>query len=260
MISVVMPSYNHVWYLGKSLQSIIDQAGVQTEIIVVDDGSTDGSLDIIKQFEHRLSYWATGPNRGLGPVLAKGMKRTSGEILGWVNSDDYLEPGALSVVETYFHDHPRVDVIYGDMKWVNRAGEVVKNQREVAFDLGSLLWDYNYIPQPSTFWRRGVWDRSGGIDESLRCAMDYDLWLKFLSCGARFKHIPTVLSTVRVYPEQLRQRIRTTCDKELRLARERFLKRKPSETEIVVKKAYYKTKRVAKRCAIGAYWATESGC
>jgi len=254
-LSIVVPSFNQALYLEACLESVLGQAseGLEIEALVIDGGSEDGSREIIERYADRLTYWVSEPDRGQTHALIKGFERSAGEIMCWVNSDDYLAPGALAKVAGFFKGHPDIDVLYGDMVWVDRDGSFLKMKREIAFDLDIFLWDYNYIPQPSTFWRRSIWERSGGLDENLECAMDYDLWLKFVKAGARFAHLPEVLSYMRTYPEQKNRRLRAISDEEDLRLREAFLGRKIGRVERARKKLWHKARRVLKRLAVGAY-------
>jgi len=256
-LSVVIPSFNHATFLEACLESVVGQAadGVGVEAIVIDGGSTDGSREIIERYADQLAYWVSEPDRGQSHALSKGFERSTGEVMGWLNSDDMLAPGALAVVAEFFRERPDIDLLYGDMKLVDREGRPLKVKKETAFDLGAFLWVYNYIPQPSTFWRRRTWERSGGLDEGLQCAMDCDLWLKFVKAGAKFAHVPVVLSCMRMYPEQKNQRLREISNREDLILRERFLGRKTGRFESARKKLWHKARRVMKRLAVGAYWA-----
>lgn len=253
--SIVVPSFQQAAFLPQCLDSLLAQRGnhVELEFIVIDGGSTDGSREIIERYADRLAYWVSEPDRGQTHALIKGFERATGDILGWLNADDVLLPRALEKVAGAFARAPEVDVMYGDMNWVDREGRLIKAQREIGFDLDILLWVYDYIPQPSTFWRRRVWQRSGGLDEHLECAMDYDLWLKFVKAGARFAHLPEVLSHMRSYPEQKNRRLRAVSDREDQFVRERFLGRSVRRAERTVKKSWHKGRRIVQRLAIGAY-------
>lgn len=254
-ISVVVPSFNQGAYLRKCLDSILDQQGdgVAVEVIVIDGGSTDGSREIIEGYADRLAYWVSAPDRGQTHALIKGFARTGGEVMGWLNSDDLLMPGALAAVARAFAERPDVDVVYGDANLVDRDGRHLKTKKEIDFDLDILLWDYDYIPQPSTYWRRALWQRSGGLDEGIECAMDYGLWLRFAKAGACFAHLPVVLSSMRMYPEQKNQRLRALSNREDRLLRERFLGRPIGGAERLGRRVWHKARRIRKRLAISAY-------
>ena len=256
MFSFVVPCLNHSAFLGECLESLVSQRDddVELEIYVIDGGSTDETRLLLECFDDKLTGWTSEPDRGQTHALLKGFARSTGDVMGWLNADDILVPGALSRVARFFEQRPHVDIVYGDAEWIDKQGEFIKNKKEIAFDLDILLWDYCYLPQSSTFWRRSAWERTTGLDETLFCAMDYDLWLKLAASGARFEHMRGVLSRQRIYPEQKNQRFRAISDQEDRLLRERFLSRPIGETERLARKCLHKARRIGKRFAVGAYW------
>jgi glycosyltransferase involved in cell wall biosynthesis len=227
---------------------------VDLEIFVVDGGSSDGSFEIIRRFENQLNGWVSEPDNGQTDALIKGFRRCTGDVMGWLNSDDVLVPGALAKVIDFLAHRPQIEVVYGNAQWIDKDGSLIKLKREIAFDPDILLWDYCYLPQTSTFWRRAAWERTCGLDATLVCAMDCGLWLDFVRTGAEFAHMPEVLSRQRMYPEQKNQRWRAISDREDRQLQERFLGRAISASERSAKKCLHKARRIGKRLAIGAYW------
>jgi len=256
-ISVVVPNFNGAAYIGDCLDSIIAQQceGVDVEIIVMDGGSSDGSRAIIEARGAHIHQWVSQKDGGQSDALNKGFAKCGGEIMAWLCSDDLYAPGALRKVQRYFEEHPHVDLVYGDMCWVDVEGRPLRTQREIDFDEQIFLWAYNYIPQPATFWRRGLWTRCGGIDVTLVCAMDRDLWLKFLRAGACVGHLAEYLSVMRTYPEQKTRRLRRLSAIEDRHAREVYLGRPLTTAELSAKGAWHRLRRIAKRMRLGAYWA-----
>ncbi len=252
--SIVVPSYNQGGTIGQTLDSLIAQKqDVDLEIIVMDGGSTDETCQEIRMREANISKWVSQPDAGQADALIKGYSFTTGEILGWLNSDDLLLPGALKKVSKVFSTQVDIDLVYGDMLVIDCENEVIKKQREIDFDSDVLLWVYNYIPQPSAFWTRRAYDQSGGLDRFKHCAMDYELWVRMLSSGAKFKHIAEYLSCFRVYASQKNQRYRSISDLEDLEVRDNFLSRHPSKAELRFKYYWHKTRRVTKRFLAGHY-------
>jgi len=250
--SIVVPSFNHAAYLEACLVSILNErkAGREIELVVMDGGSTDGSVDIIREYESEIAHWVSRPDGGQTRALVEGFRHTTGEVMAWLNSDDLYLPGALAQVERELEHNPAHDVVFGDMLWLRPDGELLRPQREIAFDLSLLLWCHNYIPQPSTFWRRRIWDRTTGLDPSFECAMDFDLWLKFHRAGGRFLHTPKPLSAMRTYPEQKNRRLRHISDAEDLALISRQLGYKPTRFERAAKKLVFKSVRVARRLGV----------
>lgn len=189
-ISLVTPCLNQASYVDKTLQSIHGQDYPHLEHIVMDGGSTDGSLEIIKSYSDRL-VWVSEPDEGQYQAIAKGFAKTTGEIMGWLNSDDIYLPGALRSVGEIFRDFP-------DVEWVTTRfpmgidgnGALIKIGCFSGFSKYHLLrgdylpacgWEaMGFIQQESTFWRRRLWDRAGGaFSEKLNYAGDFELWCRF---------------------------------------------------------------------------------
>jgi glycosyltransferase involved in cell wall biosynthesis len=255
--SIVVPNFNGGAHIGACLDSIIAQrcAGVDVEIIVMAAASIDDSCAQIAARGAHIQHFVSEKDGGQSDALGKGFARSDGEIMAWLCSDDMYLPGALRKVRRYFEDHPDVDLVYGDMCWMDVEGRVLRTQREIDFDEQIFLWTYNYIPQPATFWRRSLWTRSAGLDESLVCAMDRELWLQFMRAGARICHTPDYLAAMRSYPEQKTRRLRRQSAIEDLQARIAFLGRPVEGAELVTKGSWHRLRRIAKRLRLGAYWA-----
>jgi glycosyltransferase involved in cell wall biosynthesis len=200
-ISIVTCSFQQSRYLDQAMRSVLEQGYPWLDYIVIDGGSRDGSADIIRRHEPHLAYWVSEPDKGQTDALIKGFRHCSGDILGWLCSDDLLLPGALRTVAAYFAAHPEVSAVYGDALWIDGEGRFIRPKREMAFSRFVLLHDHNYIPQPSMFWRRSLYEAVGGLDARFDLAMDADLWERFSAQG-RIAHIPVYLSCMRYYPDQ----------------------------------------------------------
>ena len=197
LVTIVTPSFNQAPFLRAAVESVLAQDYPHVEYIVVDGGSSDGSVDILKEFAGRLS-WESGPDAGQADALAKGFARAKGAILGWLNADDVLFPGALSQAAAYFQANPEVALVYGDAVYLDAAGRPLMPCRHVRpFDLRRLRYWSDYIVQPSAFFRRTAYEEAGGIDRSLHWSMDYDLWLK-LAARHRVAYLRRVWSGYRV--------------------------------------------------------------
>ena len=199
--SIVTCSYQQGPFIDAAMRSVLDQDYGNLEYIVVDGGSTDGSIDTIRRYADRLAYWVSEPDRGQSDALIKGFARARGDIQGWLCSDDLLLPGALKAVAGFFVRHPEACAVYGDALWIDAMGNPLRPKKEPGFHRLAFLFDHNYVPQPSMFWRRSLYERVGGLDTSFHLAMDSDLWERF-SCATRIAHLPRYLSCMRYYPEQ----------------------------------------------------------
>lgn len=206
-ISIVTCSYRQGRYLGATISSVLDQRIPGIEYIVIDGGSSDDSVEVIRRHEPDLAYWVSEPDRGQTDALIKGFRRATGEIQGWLCSDDLLLPGALERVLHYFDAHPEVDAMYGDSLWIDAEGSFLRPKKEIEFNRFVYLFDHNYISQPSMFWRRRLYDKVGGLDAQFNLAMDSDLWERF-SRHTRIGHLPAYLSCMRFYPAQKTRALR----------------------------------------------------
>ena len=184
------------------MDSVLAQAGTALEYIVIDGGSTDGSVATIERYAERLAYWISERDAGQSEALNKGLRRARGEIVGWLCSDDVLLPGALSRVVEIFQQNPDVDAVYGNAVLIDTAGNVVRPKREIDFHPWLLVGDHNYIPQPAMFWRRHVHDRIGYLREDLHYTMDLELWLRFGKHGCRVLHVDEYFAGMRCHSLQ----------------------------------------------------------
>ena len=189
-ISIVTPSFNHALFIERTVLSVLDQQGdFDLEYRVLDGGSTDGTLDILRRYEGRLT-WSSAPDKGQVDAINKGLSAASGDIVGWVNSDDVLMPGALARVAAAFAAHPQAEWVHGRCEVIDvqdrpirRWISLYKHFRARRHSFENLLTE-NYVSQMTTFWRRGVHDQVGYLDESLKLAFDYEFWLRLAKRGA----------------------------------------------------------------------------
>lgn len=219
-ISLVTCSYQQGRYVEATLRSVLEQAYPALEYIVIDGGSRDGSTEVVRRHAERLAYWVSEPDAGQTDALAKGFARSTGDVMGWLCSDDLLLPGALDTVGRFFATHPGVDWIYGDALWIDAQGRPLRPKREMGWSSTVFLFDHNYLAQPSVFWRRGLYERAGGLQREWNLAMDADLWLRFARLS-RPQHVQRYLSCMRYYPEQKTRALKPAGRKEDELLRRR---------------------------------------
>lgn len=220
IISLVTCSYQQARFLDATMRSVLGQHYPALDYIVMDGGSKDGSREIIQRHAVALSSWVSEPDEGQTDALIKGFRRAKGEILGWLCSDDLLLPGTLEAVGAFFRDHPHIGAVYGDSLWIDANGALLRPKKEMGFNRFVYLHDHNYIPQPSMFWRRSLYEEVGGLDTRFNLAMDSDLWDRFAS-RAKIAHMPRYLSCMRYYPEQKTRNLRPAGKLEDALIRRR---------------------------------------
>ncbi len=225
-ISIITPCYNHACFLEQTLASIHSQHYPSLEHIVVDGGSTDGSVGIIRRYAHRLAWWCSEKDSGHGEALAKGIGRATGEILTWICSDDVLLPGALFSVARYFREYPREDWVVGDGLKIDQDSRILRLIYGMPLTHSGLVyWTFAGTVQPSMFVRTQAFRKVGGIGAALDLAPDFDLALRlarrrpsgYLRAFLGALRIHNGTQTVRKNPQllgvdaQLRRRERDFC-------------------------------------------------
>jgi len=203
-ISLVTPVFNSAHYLEATLRSVLSQGYPNLEYIVIDGGSTDGSLNIIRKYETQLHSWVSEPDRGMYDAINKGFARSSGELMGWISATDMLHAGSLFVVGSVFRTFPQVEWITGRPTGFSDDGmgaEILKLRRWSRWPF--LAGANRYIQQESTFWRRSLWERAGSrVDDSRRNASDFELWVRFFR-HAQLYSVDALIGGFRSHPDSL---------------------------------------------------------
>lgn len=200
-ISIITPSFNQAEFLERTICSVLDQNYPNLEYIIVDGGSTDGSVDIIRRYESRISYWVSEPDRGQAHAINKGLRRATGDWVGWQNSDDIYYSAAFDWLIAAIRSQPQVDFVVGDMNLITRADSVVRDIRYVQPTYISVLAEGMVLANQAAFWRRGLHAKIGYLDESFDCMFDREWFLRLLESRPTVAHVPHILGALRLHDD-----------------------------------------------------------
>lgn len=176
-VSIITPSLNQASFLEHAILSVLEQDYPDIEYLVVDGGSTDGSVDIIKKYSENINWWVSEPDKGQANGINKGLRRATGDIIAWLNSDDFYKPGAITSAVQALQENPRAGFVFGDLQVVNEAGETTNKLTYGDYKLVDLM-EFKIIGQPAVFMRQEVLSAAGYLDESFHYLFDHHLWLR----------------------------------------------------------------------------------
>jgi glycosyltransferase involved in cell wall biosynthesis len=182
-ISIVTPSYNQVQFLERTILSVLNQNYPNLEYIIIDGGSTDGSVEIIKKYEKYLSYWASEKDKGQTDAINKGFQKSTGEILAWLNSDDTYLPGTFYKIAKDFRQNSEVNLIFGNIYFIDESDKRIGELRFTEFDFNTLIYEGGNLHQTGTFWTRKIYEKVGGLISNYKFCMDYDFFCRVAKVG-----------------------------------------------------------------------------
>jgi len=197
-ISIVTPSYNQGQFIEETIRSVLLQRYPNLEYIVIDGGSTDNSVEIIKKYEKYLAYWVSELDRGQADAINKGFLKSTGDILAWQNSDDIYLPNAFFTVADVFRNHPAASLVFGNIKFLDEGDRECGELRFVPFSQWALIYEGTMLANQAAFWRRELFLTAGPLDTSLTFCMDYEFFLR-ASLYGRFKFIRRFLGAFRLH-------------------------------------------------------------
>jgi len=216
LVSIVTPSFNQSRFLEAAIRSVLDLDYPHIELIIIDGGSTDGSVEVIQKYADKLASWVSEPDMGQADAVNKGFAQAKGEIFAWLNSDDTYEPQAVSEAVGFLQENPVIGMVYGDANFIDEKGRVIGRFPAAQTNYRRLRRGYVHIPQQAAFWRASLWRQVGPLDTSLYFAMDYDFWVR-LARISELRYHPrvwanfrlhgdskTILDDDRCWPEMLR--------------------------------------------------------
>jgi glycosyltransferase involved in cell wall biosynthesis len=199
LVSIVTPSFNQAVFLEDTLRSVLNQDYPNIEYIVIDGGSTDGSQEIIKRYADRLAFWTSEPDRGQADAINKGLRKATGEIVAWLNSDDMYMKGAIREAVQTLNDYPDAGMVYGDGLMVDSEGQLLDPHRYRGYDVLDLLC-FEVLLQPTVFMRRHVLEEVGYLGEEYHLVLDHELWIRIAS-HYPIVHVPSFWAVERTHIE-----------------------------------------------------------
>lgn len=199
LVTVVTPSFNQGEFIGETIESVLGQDYPSIEYIVIDGGSSDTTLDILRRYDGRLQ-WDSGPDDGQSDAIRRGFEKAKGEIIAWLNADDLYVPGAVSRAVDALEGNPEAGFVYGRADFIDERGTLRGQHVVKEWDLDRLIARENFVPQPAVFMRKRAHDAVGGVARDLHYVMDYDLWIR-LGRAFPVMRVDDVLARIRLYSD-----------------------------------------------------------
>ena len=199
-VSIVTPSFNQAPFLEMTIQSVLGQNYPNIEYFIIDGGSTDGSVSIIKKYESNLASWISEKDKGQTDAINKGFAMAKGDILGWINSDDTLLPNAVEEAVEFFKSNPQTALVYGNANYIDVESRIIGKFPAAQTSYSQLRRGYVHIPQQASFFRREIWEAVGPLDTDFFFAMDYDLWVR-IARRAPIRYIKRTWANFRLHED-----------------------------------------------------------
>ena len=191
-ISIITPTNNSDRFVEKAILSVLEQNYENFEHIIIDNCSTDNTIRILKKYRHLI--WISEPDKGQSDALNKGFRMASGEVIGWLNSDEYYKKNAFKVISNEFINNSDIDIVYGDINFVDENLNLIRTKKEIDFNKWILLYYGCYISTAATFFRRKIFDDGNFLDINYHYTMDFEFFVRLSTKGYKFKHINKTLA------------------------------------------------------------------
>jgi len=219
--SIVIPNFNGGNFLEETILSVINQNYPAVELFVVDGKSKDNSVDIIKKYAKHITWWVSEKDSGQSEAINKGLKKATGDIVAYINSDDYYKPNAFSMVNRFFNSFSKTDLVYGNIEFYNENNKSTTLRHPEQFNLHKVLQfkqPLTTIPQPTAFWRRNLLQTVGYFEEKFHYIMDLDMWMR-IAMNHSIKKIDSVLAVMRIHEDSKTMSSQTKFNNEMRKER-----------------------------------------
>jgi glycosyltransferase involved in cell wall biosynthesis len=253
-MSVIMPSFNQGRFIRCALRSIVSQAYPDLECLVIDGGSTDDTVRVLREFDSSLTYWCSERDRGQSHAFNKGLARATGDVIGWLNSDDLYLGACLFEAVEHLERNRDVDIVFSDYVFTDEVGRFVRYRREIPFDFNVYRWTADcHHANCAGFFRRRVFETIGGLDESLHYGMDFDFYLRAAMAGCRFAHVRRIWGAYRLHHSSKSCGEFGKMVEEGKMIAQRFRPR-VSPLSALAMRTVYDAIRVIRKALIGSYW------
>lgn len=248
-LSVITPSYNGAEFIEDAILSVSHQREVSVEHLVVDGASIDGTANVLRR--HPYVRFTSEPDHGQSDAINKGFLQASGDLIGWLNADDYYLPRGLESIARAAQEHPEADVIYGDCVFVDCRGRIVRSKVEHGFDRSVLMYFGCYIPSTATFFRRRVIDSGLLLDCDYRVCMDFEYFARLAHAGLTFHYVPQFIAAFRWHGGNVSLKQRARRAEERRLVQRRFGAGEHSDLTLRVLADLHRAKRILHKTLSG---------
>lgn len=198
-ISVITPSYNQGQFIEETILSVINQGYPDLEYIVIDGGSTDNTVNILKKYEKHFAYWVSEKDSGQSEAINKGFRKATGEIVCWLNSDDIFIKDALHKVVKFFNENPELELVNGQLVLIDEQSRILSSNFNIEQKKWYALHSIYYISQPSLFWKRAIFERVGFLREDFHASMDLDFLIKIFKNNCKIGHSDKILAGFRMH-------------------------------------------------------------
>ena len=248
-LSVITPSLNSGAFLEDAIISVARQQNVVVEHIVQDSLSRDNTLEVLRR--HPEIRWQWESDHGQSDAINRGFLRATGDLVGWLNADDYYLPGGLRAIAQAAAEHPEADVFYGDCVFVDSEGHVTRSKVEHEFDPSILYYFGCYIPSTATFFRKRVVEQGFLLDRDFRVCMDFEYFVRLASAGFRFHYVPRFIAAFRWHESNISlQNIeRRACER--RMVQQRYGRRQYAPVQLELLRHGFRAKRILRKLASG---------
>lgn len=242
-ISIVTPSYNQAQFFEKTILSVLNQNYPNLEYIIIDGGSTDGSVEIIRKYEKYLAYWISEKDSGQTDAINKGFRIATGEIFAWINSDDTYLPGTFSKVAKAFQQHSEADLMYGNIHFISEDDRIIGELRLTKLDITHFVFEGISLAQQAVFFTKDIYNKVGGLNLQYQFCMDFDLFIRITDIGNLW-HITEYLANFRIHKDSKTSTNSDTWRIEHDEIIKRYLPQNADKTHFIYKKNLCRLRRI----------------